>query len=32
MITDDLKKQIVVAIEAHRGKYASDSKFAIALV
>ena len=31
MITDDLKKQIVVAIEAHRGKYASDSKFAIAL-
>ena len=31
MITDEMKKQIVAAIEANRSKYASDAKFAIAL-
>ena len=31
MITDEMKKQIVAAIEANRGKYGSDAKFAIAL-
>ena len=31
MITDEMKKQIVAAIDANRGKYASDAKFAIAL-
>lgn len=31
MITEEMKKQIVAAIEAHRSKYASDSKMAIAL-
>ncbi len=31
MITDEMKKEIVAAINAIRSKYASDSKFAIAL-
>lgn len=31
MITDEIKKQIVAAIEANRSMYASDAKFAIAL-
>ena len=31
MITEEMKKQIVAAIEANRSKYASDARFAIAL-
>ena len=31
MITTDVKKQILAAINARRGKYASDAKMAISL-